>query len=72
MSDAMINPPILKLLDKVDNRYALVAIASKRARQLIDGDKPRIETNAKNPVTIAINEIDKDKITYEKPKPDTK
>ena len=34
----MISPSILSLLDKVDNRYSLVVVTSKRARQIIDGE----------------------------------
>lgn len=63
-SDSMINPSIGKLLEKADNRYSLVVITSKRARQLIQGSKPLIETKYKKPVAIAINEIDQGKITY--------
>lgn len=57
MNDNMINPSISELLTKVENKYSLVTIASKRARQLIDGDKPIVETDLVKPVTIAINEI---------------
>lgn len=65
MNNSMINPSINSLLEKVDNMYSLVAITSKRARQLIDGEKPLIEIDSVKPVTIAINEISQDKISYE-------
>lgn len=65
MNNSMINPSINSLLEKVDNRYSLVAITSKRARQLIDGEKPLIEIDSVKPVTIAINEISQDRISYE-------
>jgi DNA-directed RNA polymerase subunit omega len=61
----MISPSILSLLDKVDNRYSLVVVTSKRARQIIDGESPLIDIDSKKPVTIAINEIDQGKIQYE-------
>lgn len=65
MSNAMINPSIVSLLEKVDNRYSLVVIAAKRARQLIDGEKPLVEIDSTKPVTIAINEIHEGKINFE-------
>ena len=65
MKDSMINPPILDLLDKVENRYSLVVVASKRARQLIDGAKPLVDVDTTKPVTVAVNEINKGKIKYE-------
>lgn len=66
MDNSMINPSIISLLEKADNRYSLVTITSKRARQLIDGETPLIpiEESAK-PLTIAISELDDRKIVYE-------
>lgn len=32
---AMIDPPIEKLIDKAGNRYALVTVISKRAKELL-------------------------------------
>jgi DNA-directed RNA polymerase subunit omega len=57
MNNSMINPSIVDLLEKVDNRYSLVVAASKRARQLIEGREPLITVDSTKPVTIAINEI---------------
>ncbi|GAA0121503.1 MAG: DNA-directed RNA polymerase subunit omega [Clostridium argentinense] len=57
MNNSMINPSIVDLLKKVDNRYSLVVAASKRARQLIEGREKLIEVDSTKPVTIAINEI---------------
>lgn len=68
MSSSMINPSILQLLEKVDNRYALVVITAKRARQLIAGDKRLVDIDSNKPVTIAINEINEGKIVYDSPK----
>ncbi|WP_242971946.1 DNA-directed RNA polymerase subunit omega [Haloimpatiens massiliensis] len=65
---SMINPPIIDLLQKVNNRYSLIVATSRRARQIIDGDKPLIDTDSNKPVTIAINEIDSDMITIEEGK----
>jgi DNA-directed RNA polymerase subunit omega len=60
----MINPSIVDLLKKVDNKYTLVTLASKRARQLIEGEKPLIDIGSSKPVTVAINEISLGAITY--------
>lgn len=68
MNNSMISPSIIDLLEKVEDRYTLVTVVSKRARQLIQGEEYLIETEVTKPVTVAINEIDQDKITYEKVK----
>ena len=57
MNNSMINPSIMVLLQKVDDRYSLVIVTSKRARQLIDGREPLVVTKSKKPLTIAINEV---------------
>lgn len=64
MSNSMISPSIVELLEVVDNRYSLVVVASKRARQLIDGNKPLITIDSTKPVTIATNEIMQGDLTY--------
>jgi DNA-directed RNA polymerase subunit omega len=61
----MINPSIVELLEKVDNRYTLVVMTSKRARQLIDGEKPLVDVEKGKPLTVAINEVYSNAITYE-------
>jgi DNA-directed RNA polymerase subunit omega len=60
----MIEPPIGSLLEKVDSRYTLVILAGKRARQLVDGAHKLTRCTSDKPVTIAINEICENKITY--------
>lgn len=61
----MCYPSIDSLVKKVDSKYTLVTLAAMRARELTDGQQPLI-TNAKNkkPVTVALEEIYEDKITY--------
>lgn len=49
--------PVEELVDRIGNRYALVVAVAKRARQLKEGAKPFIETESKNPTTIALHEI---------------
>ena len=65
MNNSMINPSIMDLLQKVDDRYSLVIVTSKRARQLIDGREPLVVTKSKKPLTIAINEVNEGEVGYE-------
>lgn len=60
----MIEPAISSLLKKVDSRYTLVVATAKRARQLVDGAHRLTKSGSDNSVTVAINEINEDKITY--------
>ena len=60
----MIEPPINSLMSKVDSRYTLVVAAAKRARQIADGANKLTKCNSEKPVTVAINEINENKITY--------
>ena len=60
----MIEPPIGELLKRVDCRYTLAVEASKRARELIGGSMPLIDTKETKPLSIAIEEINRGLITY--------
>lgn len=60
----MIDPPIGELLEKVDCRYTLAVEASKRAREIIGGATPMIETKETKPLSIAIQEINCGFVTY--------
>ena len=62
----LIDPPIGELLQKVDCRYTLAVEASKRARELIDGSAPLLDTKETKPLAIAIEEINRGLITYER------
>lgn len=64
----MIKPPLEALLDRVENKYALVIVAAKRARQLKEGSLPMVEVDSGNPVTVALEEIAAGKIRFEWPK----
>ena len=63
----MLHPSVNDLLKKVDSRYTLVMMISKRARQIVDGDEPLVNTDANKPVSIAIYEIHQGKIEYSRP-----
>ena len=60
----MTDPPIGELLEKVDCRYTLAVEASKRAREIISGSLPLIDTKETKPLSIAIEEINRRLITY--------
>lgn len=65
----MIYPTLSSLLEKVDSKYTLVVAVAKRARQLVDGQPKLTKVESNKPVTIAINEINENKIVYERNKP---
>ncbi len=60
----MIDPPIGELLEKVDCRYTLAVEAAKRAREIIGGSEPMLESKETKPLSIAIEEINRGLITY--------
>ena len=60
----MTEPPIGELLEKVDCRYTLAVEAAKRAREIIGGSLPLIDTKETKPLTIAIEEINRRLLTY--------
>lgn len=64
----LIKPTLESLMTKVDSKYTLVTLAAKRARQLTDGDEPLIDVDTTKVVSIAMEEIDQGKITYEAPR----
>ncbi|MBW4828624.1 MAG: DNA-directed RNA polymerase subunit omega [Clostridiaceae bacterium] len=63
----MLYPSINEITKKADSRYTLVMLAAKRARQLVDGNEPYIDTDSTKPVSVAIEEIAEDKISYKRP-----
>ncbi|PRR84136.1 DNA-directed RNA polymerase subunit omega [Clostridium vincentii] len=72
MNNTMINPSIMDLLEKVEDRYSLVMVTSKRARQIINGSEPLVKVDSKKALTIAIHEVNEDAVTYESGKEDAK
>ncbi len=44
-------------LDHIDNRFELVRIASKRARQLANGMEPTVDWDNDKPTVVALREI---------------
>lgn len=64
----MIYPSIHNLMKKVDSRYTLVVCTAKRARMLAEGEPKLTRCSSEKHVTIAINEINEDKVTYARAK----
>lgn len=64
----MIKPPLEALLERVSNKYALVIVAAKRARQIKEGALSVVDLDTRNPVTAALEEIAAGKIRFEMPK----
>lgn len=58
----MVKPSVQELLEKVDNRYRLVIVTAKRARQIANGDICMTRVKEKSPVTLAANEIAEGKV----------
>ena len=57
----IVKPSAEQLLDKASNRYELVVAISKRARQLVLGATPKINTKETSEVTIASLELAENK-----------
>jgi len=52
-------------LDSQDNRFALVMLATKRARQIASGETPLVESKNKEAVT-ALREIAHDRVRFDR------
>ncbi len=61
-------PSLDTLAKKVDSKYTLVVAVAKRARLITEGADPLIDVRSNKPVTIALHEISRGKITYERTK----
>lgn len=61
----MLRPSLNEIVNKIDNRYYLIATVSKRARELVNGDEPLINANPTDkPVVVASEEIIDGKVGY--------
>jgi DNA-directed RNA polymerase subunit omega len=77
----MMYPPIEELLEKVDSKFTLVSLSAKRGRQINSyfsqlGEglgaivPPQVASVSRKPLSIALEEIAADKITYERSEAD--
>lgn len=61
----MLNKPALvDMMKKVDSKYSLVIIASKRARAMVDKNPEMLLSCSINPVTKALEEIMSDQLHW--------
>ncbi|HWE69055.1 MAG TPA: DNA-directed RNA polymerase subunit omega [Acidimicrobiales bacterium] len=77
----LMDPPVEDLLDKVDSKFTLVALASRRARQVNSyynslGEglgvvvPPQVASLSGKPLSIAFEEVAAGKATYTRPDPE--
>lgn len=60
----IVKPTVTELLDKVGgNRYSLVIMTAKRARQIANGDPVKTEEKDRSVVTLAADEIAEGKVS---------
>ncbi|NLZ67314.1 MAG: DNA-directed RNA polymerase subunit omega [Clostridiaceae bacterium] len=60
----LIYPSTEELLKRVDNRYILAMLASRRARQLTSGARPVIDSDTRNRVSLASEEIHAGRVVF--------
>ena len=59
----MVKPTVTELLKKIDdNRYSLVIMTSRRARQIAEGDSILTKAKDRSVVTLAATEIAEGKV----------
>ena len=58
----LVKPTVLDLLNKVDNRFELVTMTAKRARQIAAGSVPLTKKEEPSPVSLAADEINEGKV----------
>ena len=61
----MVKPTVNELIEKIDDRYKLVVVTSKRARQLSEGALPLTDKEEESMVTLAAQEIAEGKVVIE-------
>jgi DNA-directed RNA polymerase subunit omega len=57
-------PSLEQAVDKVSNRYLLVVLSAKRARQINRGAAPRVDSKHKKPTSVALEEIAAAKVEF--------
>jgi DNA-directed RNA polymerase subunit omega len=78
---SLMEPKLEHLMGRVDSKFTLVTLASRRAReinayfnQLGDGlgtiVPPQVTSISRKPLSIALEEIEADKIQFRRPEPD--
>ncbi len=78
---SLMQPKLEDLLDKVDSKFTLVTLSAMRAREINDyynqlGEglgrivPPQVTSVSRKPLSIALEEIEANKIQYERIEPD--
>jgi DNA-directed RNA polymerase subunit omega len=57
-------PSLESAVNKVSNRYLLVVLSAKRARQINRGAAARVESRHRKPTSVALEEIAAAKVEY--------
>ncbi len=55
----------MELSDTFDSKFRVAIIVARRAKQLINGAKKLVDIEAENPLTIAIEEVNRGLVTPE-------
>ena len=58
----IIKPTVTDLLEIMENRFELVIVTAKRARQITGGSMPLTKVKEESAVTLAANEIAEGKV----------
>ena len=65
----MVNkPPLNEMMQHVDTKYTLVAVAAKRARTMIEDNPDMLHDSQVNPVTLALEEVAAGKVEWQRTK----
>lgn len=65
-------PTVTELLTKAENRYELVIMTARRARQISNGSKPLTDVKEESNVTKAANEVAEGKLRVVKDEEEVK
>ena len=55
----------MKTYGEIDSKFRFVIVASKRAKQLLRGVKPKVKSKSKNPIRVAQVEVRQGLVDYE-------
>ncbi|MEJ2420426.1 MAG: DNA-directed RNA polymerase subunit omega [Acidobacteriota bacterium] len=56
---------MFQVSQKVGSKFRFVVLGAQRARQLMDGAEPRVETEYEKPAFVALRELQADKLKWE-------
>lgn len=56
----------MKSYGDIDSKFRFVILASKRAKQLLKGEKPKVKSKSKNLIRVAEEEVKQGLVEYER------